>query len=399
MSIMDGITYNLNAGNYYDDIKKFAQEVITKVEQDHGKIIRDYMDFIAAEEIEEVRTHKEYLFEFLALGVLANLYLNDVLETSKTSYVFMQNLLKLKDQHSKLEKIIEWLQKFLNTVLLHSAHRNDYNYEFVNKDDLKELLQWLEATGEYEEEVLRFKNWEQYFDSKFSVKVSYDLKAAMSLAEWFVEQAQEKLGQYTKNVEKFRKQEQSKHLWRQDILLRTKPEREYHLNMLGAQIMNQVWRPKFLATTNKVILAPTCMRAKNGPECQAEETELGLQCTHCDRDCNINLIDSLGSQGEFEVVIIDPAHNFADYFSQWRDQRETGLIVIACALNLLLLNYKLQRFNIPGQALILDYCGCQLHWSTEGMTTDIDLDELLATLRESPQDKFIQMSIFDNGEA
>ena len=393
---MDGITYDLKAGDYYDDIKEFAQEVVAKVEKDHSKIIKEYRDFIAAEEIEEVRDRKEYAFELLALGVLANLYLNDVLETSKPYYVFMQNLIKFKAQHSKLEKIIEWLQSFLNTVLLHSAHRDDYNYEFVNKDDLKELLQWLEATGEYKEEVLRFKYWERYFDNKFLVKVSYDLKAAMKLAEWFEEQAQEKLGHYTKNVKKFLKQEQSKHLWRQDILLRTKPEREYHLNMLGCQIMNQVCRPQFLVTNNKVILAPICMRAKNEAQCQAEETELGLQCTHCDRDCNINLIDSLGSQGEFKVLIIDHTHDFDDYFSQWQDQKHTGLIVIACALNLLLVNYKLQRFNIPGQALILDYCGCQLHWSEEGVTTDINLDELLATLRESPQDKFIQMSIFDN---
>ena len=393
---MDIITYDLNQGNYYQDIQQLAQKVIAKGEEKHSKIITEYMNFIAAEEMEELRSRQEYIFEFLALGVLANLYLNDVLETSKTSYLFMRKLIEFKSKHSKLSKIIDLIQIFLNTILLHSAQLDNYNYEFVNKDDFNELILWLEAMGEYQEEVERFKNWKEYFNSKYSVKVSYDLKGALEFAQWFQEESETKLSKYTKNVNKFLQGNQSKHLWRQDILLRTKSEREYHLNMLGTEIMNQRRRKEFLETEEKVILAPTCMRNKTAAECLAQETELGLQCTHCDRDCNINLIDSLGAQGEYEVVIINHAQDFADYFEQWQDQKQTGLVVIACALNLLLVSYQLQRFNIPGQIMLLDYCGCQLHWSNEGKTTDLNLDRLLATLRDDPQDKFIQMSIFDD---
>lgn len=393
---MDIITYDLNQGNYYQDIQQLAQKVIAKGEEKHSKIITEYMNFIAAEEMEELRSRQEYIFEFLALGVLANLYLNDVLETSKTSYLFMRKLIEFKSKHSKLSKIIDLIQIFLNTILLHSAQLDNYNYEFVNKDDFNELILWLEAMGEYQEEVERFKNWKEYFNSKYSVKVSYDLKGALEFAQWFQEESETKLSKYTKNVKKFLQGNQSKHLWRQDILLRTKSEREYHLNMLGTEIMNQRRRKEFLETEEKVILAPTCMRNKTAAECLAQETELGLQCTHCDRDCNINLIDSLGAQGEYEVVIINHAQDFADYFEQWQDQKQTGLVVIACALNLLLVSYQLQRFNIPGQIMLLDYCGCQLHWSNEGKTTDLNLDRLLATLRDDPQDKFIQMSIFDD---
>ncbi|MBM7556362.1 DUF116 domain-containing protein [Halanaerobacter jeridensis] len=393
---MEEITYDLTQDKYYEDIKDFAQKLVVKGEENHSKIINDFMNFIAAEEIEELRDRKEYIFEFLSLGVLANLYLNDVLQTSKTSYLFMRKLIEFKAKYSKLSKIIDVLQGFLNTTLLHSAQRDNYNYEFVNKDDLNELIIWLESMGEYQEEVQRFKNWQKYFNSKYSVKVSYDLKVALKFAQWFQKQGQARLSQYTKNVKTFLKGKQNKHLWRQDILLRTKAEPEYHLNMLGIEIINQVQRKDFLETEERVILAPTCMRDKSAAECAAQETDLGLQCTHCDRDCNINLIDSLGSQGDFEVVIIDHAYSFADYFAQWREQQQTGLIVIACVPNLLLIGYQLQRLNIPAQVMPLNYCGCQLHWCEKGVTTDMNLDQLLVTLREDPQEKFIQMSIFND---
>ena len=395
---MNEITYDLSRGDYYEEIEEFAQEVIAKAEQDHSKIITEYMQFIKREKLEELRSREEYIFDYLLLGVLANLYLNNVLETSRTTYVFMHKLIDFKDKYDKLTGIIDLLQGFLNTTLLYSAQREDYSYEFINKNDLAELIQWLAATGEYQEEIRRFKNWEEYFAAQFSVKVSYDLKYALNFAHWFQNRGVERLGNYTKNVKKFRQGEQSKHLWRQDILLRTKPEEEYHLNMLGAEIINKARRREFLAAEKKVVLAPSCMRKKSAAECRAEEKRLGLQCLHCERDCNINLIDSLGSQGSFEVVIINDDYDFNYYFKQWRAQKKVGLIVITCALKLLLVQYQLQRFNIPSQSLLLDYCGCQRHWSQEGSITNIDLDKLLVKLQKNPGDKFIQMNIYDNQE-
>lgn len=392
---MNKITYDLEEGNYNNQIREFAQEVVAKVEEDHAKLITDYMNFIEQKNIEKLRSRNEYIFEFLSLGVLANLYLNDVLATSKASYSFMSKLIEWKEKHNKLESIIKLVQKFLNTVLLHSVQREDYSYEFINKRDVTELIKWLEATDEYQEEVKRFQNWLNYFANNLSVKVSYDLKGALTLAAWFQKQSRQRLSKYTKSVKRFVQGEQSKHLWRTDILLRTKPELEYHLNMLGAEIIDRAQQNKFLETAEKVLLVPTCMRNRAKGECRAKKTEVGLQCTHCERDCNINLLDGLGKQSGFEVVIINHSQKFSDYFRQWSQQDQTGLVVITCALNLLLADYQLRRFNIPGQVLLLDYCGCKMHWSEEGLITKVDLDRLLTKMQQDPQDKFIQLNIFE----
>ncbi|MGM0369357.1 MAG: DUF116 domain-containing protein [Bacillota bacterium] len=391
---MEEITYGLNSGDYYEQVNQFSKQVKMKIEQESAPIITDFMEFIERQEIEELRTRDEYLFEFLALGVLANIYLNDALKTAKSSYLILQKLVKLRNKYSKLKPVIDFWRGILSTILLYSDKRESYNHEFVNKDDLKQLIKWLAATGEHKEIVHRFKIWEQYFKTKFSIKLSSDLKVALNLANWFEEQAKEELGAHTKNVERFLEEDARDHLWSDDLLLCAKPELEYHLNMVGAEIMNQALRDDFLATEKKIVLAPVCMRNKTAQECQAQQEEVGLRCTYCDRDCNINLISSLGSRGEFEVVLINHSSDFSKYLKQWAKQSEVGLIGITCVLNLLAAGYELQKLNISGQCIVLDYSGCKQHWSPKGVVTEINLDKLLQTIRLNPNDKFVQMRFF-----
>ncbi|MGM0501986.1 MAG: DUF116 domain-containing protein [Bacillota bacterium] len=397
---MEEITYNLEQGHYYEDINHYSEQLIANLEQESSKIITEYMNFIEEEEIEDLRNREEYLVEFLALGVLANQYLNDVLETSTSSYLVMQKLFDLKNKYNKLEKVMKLLQGWLSTLLLYSEDRENYNYEFINKEDLKSLIQWLAATGEYEELIKRFKKWQQYFNTKFSVEVTYDLKTALELALWFKEHSKKALGKYTKNVEEFLTKKHHRYVWSENVMFCAKPEIEYHLNMAGIEIINKVLWEEFLAAEEKIILAPICMRNRSAQNCQAQENDLGLQCTHCDRDCNINLISSLGSQGEFKVVLVDQHSNLQSYLEAWENQKQIGLIAISCVLNLLSSSYQLRELNIPAQFIALDYCGCKQYWSKEGVVTDINLDKLLEIIKADPGDKFIQMRFFsDNSDS
>ena len=396
MSIMKEITYNLETDSYYEDVNYYSKEVIAKIEAESSEIITDFMDFIADEELERLRTKEEYLFEFLVLGVLANQYLNNALETSKSSYLVLEKVKKLKTKNSKLVSLIDRIWGSLSTWLLHAEDRSDYSYEFVNKNDFKKLLQWLRVTGKYQLEVERLSKWKEYFNSKFSVEVSYDLKIALNLALWFKEKSKKRLGKYTRNIESFLKNKQHNYLWKSDVMLCSKPEIEYHLNLVGAEIINQSARSDFLATEEKIILAPTCMRNRSAESCQAEEKVKGMKCTHCDRDCNINLISSLGNQGEFEVLLIDHASDFANYLNALKNNNNLGVIIITCALNLLLAGYQSKKFSIPAQIIPLDYCGCNKHWCQGGVATDINLDQLLEVLQADPNDKFIQMRFFND---
>ena len=60
--------------------------------------------------------------------------------------------------------------------------------------------------------------------------------------------------------------------YREDFLFCSRKEVEYHLNMVGAQIMNEAYRKEFLKTKEKGLLLPSCMRIKDEKNCKAIKT-------------------------------------------------------------------------------------------------------------------------------
>jgi len=80
---------------------------------------------------------------------------------------------------------------------------------------------------------------------------------------------------------------------------------EYHLNMVGTELLNRALCQAFLATPRKVVLAPPCMRAKRDDECKAVKTAEGqLLCQACTPDCRIHQLTRLGQKHGFEVYLI-----------------------------------------------------------------------------------------------
>jgi hypothetical protein len=84
--------------------------------------------------------------------------------------------------------------------------------------------------------------------------------------------------------------------------------------------------------------------------------------------------------GRTEVQIIPHASNFSRQLEQWKDQTGVGLIASACVLHLLQGGYEMKKLGIPSQCVFLDYCGCKRHWHEEGISTDLNLNQLQCIL-------------------
>lgn len=48
-------------------------------------------------------------------------------------------------------------------------------------------------------------------------------------------------------------------IWRKDVIFCVSRRAEYHLNMVGAEIMNRAYRERFIKTPKKAVLLPACM--------------------------------------------------------------------------------------------------------------------------------------------
>lgn len=235
----------------------------------------------------------------------------------------------------------------------------------------------MDATDEYHYQIKELNLFKDYLESKSVQEVHYILKSAILLALYFESVTQKKLSKYTHNVDYFLNNNLDSHIGQEDLLFCSKKEVEYHLNMVGAEIMNMEFESKFHERKRKLILVPGCMRINNNHKCIAEETVYGLRCNACNGDCNVKkLINTIGQ----EVYVIphesDALSNLSDH-----DKNNIAVVGIACILELINGGLKSEDLGIPAQCVIIDSVGCSNHWKKVDTQTTIDEDKLKAILK------------------
>ena len=112
--------------------------------------------------------------------------------------------------------------------------------------------------------------------------------SAITFALCFENDSEENIGVYTENVDRYLKEVRPKRYWREDVIFCGRRRVEYHLNMVGAEILNKAFRESFVKTGKKLLLLPGCMRLFPNSKCKAKETELGIRCARCSSDCQVN---------------------------------------------------------------------------------------------------------------
>ena len=472
---MKTITYNLNQKNqddYYPKIRKFTSDILNESKITITHVINDFQKFLCEnppenlyinEDFTKKYNYEEHVFELLFIGVMWKNYINVAINLDP----YYQNILaKLVDIRNKKDKIIlednenldlkEKIDKIRGPLatkhLLNEdvkkcinkdyGNDNNYNNEYLILNDNKNrnnfniknyilLLNYLKATGDYEESLKHLLIWKEFFQKNHAKLATY-FKNILSFTNSFEKIANDELYGYIPNVDNFRENQLENHRNNEDIVLCARNSLEYYLNMFGAEIMNRVFRYKFLKRDKIIIILPNCMQLQNNfnkslenkfnlkianetkynhdeksyrninnneninnspnhvnnlnHQCKASQDHLGLKCIYCNEECNIGKINKLVKEkhSSYNINVYISAHTSSILSNITKeDEEKLAIVGVACINNLIEGGWKISSSGIPAQCVILDYVGCLKHWDDGGFSTNFNISELNRILTRS----------------
>ncbi len=388
---MEIITYSLRdeqgrSDGFYRDIAAFTDEVLREIDARAGPLLDGFHAFVRATGREVERTRSEYALELLVLSVLARVYGPCAPGVSPAARGVLVGLARLRRRAKVLRPGLDTLQGALVNALLPLDARQGSDCA-LTLDTFDALLGWLSAAGKFEQEVGRLRGWRQFWAGRPAAASRDELCAVAGLGEWFEAASLAALGRYTPNVEHVLAEIYPSYRGREDQVLCGRRRVEYHLNMVGVEILNRAFRPAFLATSRKFVLAPPCMRAQPEDLCRATASELGAVCGACTPGCRIHQLTKLGEKHGFGVRMLpDELRVFSGGSAHGFDGAGVGIVGIACALTDVSGGWELRALGVPAQGLLLDYCGCPWHWHPDGIRTDTNFRELLRLVGASQGD-------------
>ena len=380
------VTYSLRNGDkrsdqYYRDIASFTDDLLVEIETIGESNIADYMAFVQENQIEEPRSFEEYAFEFLMMGVYWMVHGQVAAQLEGIPQNFLEKLGRWRKQSDFFKPGIDLLRGILGTRYLISKNHHPKEIPPFTVENLFQLLRWMAATGELTEEGKRLQSWNSYLEGLPAHDSAVTLRMAINLAARFESRSQERLGAYTQNINHFLSQKHPQYRWREDIFFCGRQPVEYHLNMVGTEILNRSFWKEFTQTERKVVILPPCMKAKLESGCEAVETPLGERCMACTPGCRVHQLTKLGEKHGFTVLVMP--HDL-DVFSGngqgLSGGTSTGVVGVSCPLTNVMGGWEMKDLGVPAQGLLLDYCGCPWHWHDEGIATDINFHQLLTVL-------------------
>lgn len=381
---MDAVTYSLNrycddSDQYYSKISSFSIDVATKIDSVAFEYINNFLDYFKTISNGQIMPRSIYEFEFLMIGVLWNTYIDKALHLSNFTGKILSKLVSLRTRKG-FKSIVDFIRGILGEALS-CKKKIKGSARSYSLDNYNLLIKWLKASGEFEMEAERLQEWKTFLKTLKAEEVKKLLQDSSQLGVWFKGKSKDTLGLYTSKVASFIEKNEPKMKWSEHKVFCTRREVEYHLNMVGAEIMNCAFREEFLLSKEKRVVLPICMRAKPNKTCESVKTHQGYSCMSCSEKCLVNHITTLGKENNFKVYIIPHA---SSAFSKMNDDKdEVGIVGIACVLNLISGGYKAKSLGFHPQCVILDYCGCKKHWHDEGIVTRINTDILLEILNQS----------------
>ena len=378
---MQEITYSLKCGaedseSYYKASAAFAEEVLSVTDGLSGLIIDKFMRHIG-ENPGDSGLKQEHGFELLVLGTLWQVYSGDASGLEKVPGKLLAGLSRLRRQGGALKPGIDFIRGVMSTLFLSpDLDDNDFITD-PTPEQLNRLLDWLEATGEFNREVERLRIWQNYINTLVQKEATDLLATAITLAAWFEDSSLESLGSYTANVENYLSEVRPGRYWHEDVIFCGRRRVEYHLNMVGAEIMNRVYRKDFTATSKKAVILPACVRDRSASECKAVYDGGAMLCRNCNGECIVNRLTLLGRQHGFKVLMIPHESSLSSSKTEKPLlDSDTGVVGVACILNLVSGGWMMRDMGIPVQCVLLDFCGCKNHWSREGIPTGINVRQL-----------------------
>jgi hypothetical protein len=117
------------------------------------------------------------------IGVYWNNYSANAQETGLLSKKLLKTLYKQRKKFPKYKPEIDKARGFLAYSFLEKNNKNRCGTLTVKM--LIHLLDWLSATGEFNEEVLRLRNWTAFLNNRNAVYTENLIKTSMLFADRF----------------------------------------------------------------------------------------------------------------------------------------------------------------------------------------------------------------------
>lgn len=367
------ITYDLrgdrrNSDLYYSIISEFTKNWYERTYPILAELIEGFLHQRKQQNKSE-RQEISCAFDLMVIGVLLSEHREEYSHLTDAAGKLLHRISIIQSQFPNLENLLKLTRGFLYQISKLIIKKG-----IPSLSPIDDLIKWLRAIGE-DTQAERIEEWKVYL-----LSIDYESKVAAPLnlaCTEFSHSAVLHVGQFTENVNKFLRSNGKINRWRYDSTLLHKTRLEYHLAMLGNEILNQVNREAFLRTKNKIVILPPCMKALQDSKCKAKITENGEQCMGCTPSCRINEVTRLGKKHGFKVYIIPDELKI---FSRSPSQEKVGIIGVSCLLTNWAGGWDTERLYIPAQGILLDYVGCKYHWDKVGFPTDMNINKLLSCL-------------------
>jgi hypothetical protein len=374
--MIDPITYSLRAGSsnsdgYYRAIAAFADDWLGCARARVGGSVDGFQTYRRSAGLAE-RSFAEVAFEMLVLGVLLRVHGAEAVRLPGWKVRLLGSLVEWQGQLPWAEEVIKRARGWLGSIDVWECVSN------AKDDDVSHLIDWLRS-HDREAQADRLAEWQAYLQSARPELAKEIAAQCLALAGHFADESVVALGLYTKGVERFLAEVAPTYRGRYDAEMVSQSRLEYHLGMLGTEILNRAYRERFATTKHKIVIVPPCMRAQPEDKCKAVQTTLGAKCGACTPGCRVHQITLLGKKLGIDVFIIpDDLGRFGEGGGGVADG--IGVVGVACVLTNWNGGWQTGAMGIPAQGLLLDYVGCSYHWHHEGIPTDINLRKLRAVV-------------------
>ncbi len=387
--------YDLRLGEetsqrFYGDVAAFSARVIGEIEIRAAAVLHGYSRYVRDALGEADRSRGEYGLELLTLGMALRMYSGVAVATPGWVIALARDLYRLRHRSPRMKPALDFVRAGLFELFMRKkadgggcgvpgGAQRETNFYVV----LPRLIEWLQATGEFNQEARRLDNWRGYLGQLAPGEAEGWVVTSVSLFDWFRREAEDALGKYTASVAGFLETTYAARFWREDQIFCGRQPVEYHLGMVASEVMNDGLLEAFNGKSKKVLLVPTCMRGVRGDDCKAVVRGLDIRCAGCDPECAINRISKRMRAEGVQVFMVPHSSGFSRWLERWQNDPTVGVAAVACMMNILAGGYEMRARGIASQCVPLDYPGCKKHWTQNGVPTGANEERLVQIVTRS----------------
>jgi hypothetical protein len=395
-----------SSDGYYQAIAAYTNAWFENAHTTLRKPVEGFLAFLNTRSADvPARGFNEAAFEMLVLGVLLREHGCQALDMPVLPAWLLARLIETQDALplAEVEKPIKAMRGWIQGMV-----QEDEAPGAPEAVDLKpfrgsaaglveRLMGWMRSAN-MAAQAERMEGWRDYMACLDEQQAQALLARCLLLADDFAETSAAALSEYTTGADAFLEDARSGARWRYDAPLITRTRIEYHLGMLGTEVLTRAYRARYLAAGRKIVIMPDCLcahtlRVQDAQDagadqvrrqrCQAEKTSLGGKCTGCAPGCKARQITALGEKHGFEAYIL-PDDLRGVGVGSCSKLVDVGVVGISCVLTNWDAGWQVHDAGVPCQGVLLDYAGCRSHWDVAGLPTDVNLKHLLATVGVHP---------------